>query len=204
MDNKYTPLLELADPQLTVVPQDATLIAWNPATRVITETLPGRPVPAPAPGVTTYLVSNRVCETMFAVKNAIRCTAHDGTEFLPGFHFSCRMRYITPVGLENLLRTASSTPGRIPDCITLENFCSIIREKLQSACASAATAFTSGQTLTYTRWWEEITQKTDFRDQLYIPLMRLFNNYGFRLEQGGFALPGLAPIPLHMPAAEAR
>lgn len=194
MNDKYTALFSLAPAGLTEAPMDAYAVTFSADGRAA-EYRPGRAVPAPLPGTNVYTVPTQPVETLFAVHGAINCLKPDGTPFQPGFCFTLSLSYVSPAGLQKLILAYRKDKGRLPDCITLEVFYDLLSRDIREACVKAAAAFTRGQTLPYVHWWQELNHGTAFRDALYLPLMQLFNGYGFRLESDSLQMAGLAGVP---------
>lgn len=194
MNDKYTALFSLAPAGMTEAPADAYAVTLSAEGRV-TEYRPGRAVPAPAPGTIVYAVPTQPVETLFAVHGAISCLKPDGSPFQPGFCFTLRLSYVSPAGLQKLLLAYRKEKSRLPECITLEVFYDLLSRDIRETCTKAAAAFSRGQTLPYVHWWQELNHGSAFRDALYLPLMQLFNSYGFRLEPDSLQMAGLAGVP---------
>lgn len=195
MHSKHTTLFTRLTTAGNTAPSDAYVVTYNAQSGRLQEYGPDRPIPSGAAGLHFFTVPVAPVETLFAVKGAITCARPDGRDFQPGFCMNLRLEHISPIGLQKLLQTCSKN-GRVPDCLSLEAFQLLLAEDIRAICKRAAEAFSRSQTLSYTHWWQDLKFGTAYRDLLYMPLMQLFNAYGFRLDKNAFRICGLAPVPL--------
>ena len=197
MDSKRTMLLYLTPEQEGRVAPDTRVILLNAATRQLKELWPGDAIPAVDNShLHIYTVPTTPVEAVFAMQDAIRCTAPSGALVRPGFCFRVRLRYISPMGLRALLTAPLDRGEQPPECITLEDLYNTLRKPMQAACLKAAEQFSGGQTLSYTHWWQEFQSGSAFAGQLASALVPVFNSHGFRLDAESVAVKGLAGIPV--------
>lgn len=198
MDRSETLLLTRAEDSVmgSCVPADTYIIAVNCQTRRADEYRPGMAVPAAiALTADVYCVPTASCEPAFAVLDAITCVTPAGAVFQPGFCFTCGLRFISPLGLGDMLRKRMTILGRMPDAITLDELYTAMAPAFANACRRAADAFSGGEALPYAHWYQELTCGSAFAARLERELLPVFNACGFRLELDSLRITGIAPVP---------
>lgn len=196
MHDKYATLLSRVPAGTAVVPAGSYVVALNEATNRVQEFGAGRAIPAATPQLSVYAIPTEPFEALFYVQDAILCLKPDGSQFRPGMCLKLKLSYVSATGLLKLLLTSRMREGRSPDCITLENLHTLLSREINAICARCAQELSHRQTLSYTRWWNDIAHGTAYRDLLYTPLMQLFTAHGLRLDKAAFAIAGVAPAPL--------
>jgi len=178
------------------VPAQVFIIAINRQTRRTEEYRPGMAVPASATlSCDVYCISGQTRTATFAAHGAISCTTQNGSVFQPGFCFSCGLRFISPLGVSELLRQRMSVLGHMPDNITLDDLYTVMEPSLTAACRKTAVAFSGEVILPYAHWHRELNSGVTFAQLLERELLPVFNALGFRLELGSLQISGLAPVP---------
>lgn len=197
MHDKYTTVLTLAPAGAAVVPAGETYIAFSPYTNEVKEYPAGRSLTAPAPGFVQYSAPLAPYETLFAVTDAILCSKPNGAQFRPGMSLKLRFSFASALGLQKLLLLYKQRNGRVPECITMADVHALLIDDIRKICATAATNFSHNQVLAYTHWWNDLVYGQTYRDMIFTPLMQLFISYGLLLDKDGFAINGLAQMPVN-------
>lgn len=198
MDRPETLLLTRAEESAmgSCVPADTCIIAVNRQTRRTDEYRPGMMVPATATqSADVYRVPTAAREPAFAVLDAITCTNQAGAAFQSGFCFTCGLRFISPLGLGDMLRKRMAVLGRMPDAVTLDDLYAVMAPAFTAACRRAADHFAGGEVLPYAHWYQELNGGSAFAARLERELLPVFNACGFRLELDSLRITGIAPVP---------
>lgn len=177
------------------VPAQVCIIAMNRQTRRAEEYRPGMAVPAAMLNSDVYRIPTQTWAAVFAAHGAISCTTQNGDVFQPGFCFACGIRFISPLGLGELLRRRMTMLGHMPGSVTLDDLYTMMEPALTAACRRAVEVFSGGAMLPYARWYQEMNSSSAFAERLERELLPVFNALGFRLELDSLQISGLAPIP---------